>query len=258
MAHAVLVVEGAHDASFFGQLIRARGYKRAGTLSDVPEFWMPLIPRRYPTDPAGRLDRVIQFPEIHVSNDGDTLGIIVAGGEERLIEGLRTPLEQLGPSSFAGIGMALDTDQLSSCAARFDMLVSRFSQLNADASAEGTPGFPLELPREPGVAVAGPPKLGVYLFPDNMRQGTLETVLLECLNTEQSQIARAANLLGTLCGPQGTSWGSIPDAFARWLRSREGRSRHNREFTVPRHELGRVDTIRNLARYGSTDTAARV
>ena len=173
MAHTVLVVEGAHDASFFGQLIRARGYKRAGTLSDVPEFWMPLIPRRYPTDPAGRLDRVIQFPEIHVSNDGDTLGIIVAGGEERLIEGLRTPLEQLGPS-FAGIGMALDTDQydphvrLGSTCSSQDLVNS-----NADASAEGTPGFPLELPREPGVAVAGPPKLGVYLFPDNMRQGTL-------------------------------------------------------------------------------------
>src|SRR5208283_2158909 len=100
MTHSLLVVEGAHDASFFGHLARARGYSQVRVLSGMPDFWLPMIPRRYPLEPGENLDRVIRFPDVHVGPDNNTLGIIVAGGKDRIPSSLRIPLERLGTDSF--------------------------------------------------------------------------------------------------------------------------------------------------------------
>ena len=179
MTHALLIVEGAHDASFFGHLARMRGYRAVRTMSEMPEFWRPLIPTRYPVDDAGNLDRVIPFPEVHTDPGSNTLGVIVAGGDSRLVEGLRIPLERLGTGSFTGIGIALDTDLAYSARERFDSIVAKLVALNRDAVGEGVPGFPLPLPTSPGPVKRGSREIGIHQFPDNVRQGSLETVLLE-------------------------------------------------------------------------------
>ena len=199
MASSLLVVEGAHDASFFGHLLAAKGYRQARYLHEVPEHWKPLIPVRYPVARDEYLDRVIRFPDIHVAQTGHDCGIIVAGGDTRAINGLRTALEQLGPERFRGIGIVIDVDHDHDVNRRFDQFVDQLAQLNKEAQADGTPGFPLPLPTAPGELTPGTPALGIYLFPDNQRQGALETVLLECAALEHAVLeAETARLVGEL------------------------------------------------------------
>ena len=195
MTHSLLVVEGAHDASFFGLLLRAKGYQRSVILPDVPDFWKPLIPRRYPVDPEGRLDRVIRLPDVYCLSGDDTVGIQVAGGENRLVASLTTALERLGIENFAGVGIVLDTDHEKTARERFAAFVKQLEALNESAVAEGVSGFPLLLPAVAGRAAAGVPRVGVHLFPDNNRQGTLETILLECVRDEHPLLTRAAGTL---------------------------------------------------------------
>ncbi len=195
MTHSILIVEGSHDASFFGHLVRARGYHFARTLSEVPAFWLPMIPRRYPAEPGDHLDRVIRFPEVYADPGGNTLGIISAGGQDRLVTSLRIPLEMLRADSFSGVGMVLDTDHGVPARDRFDALVTQLIALNSDAVAEGVSGFPLPLPVAPGTVAEGTPRMGIHLFPDNARPGSLETVLLECAAAEQPLLERSTGML---------------------------------------------------------------
>jgi hypothetical protein len=195
MTHSLLVVEGAHDASFFGVLARARGYSQVRALSGVPDFWLPMIPRRYPLEPGENLDRVIRFPEVYVGPDSNTLGVIVAGGQDRIPSSLRIPLERLGTDSFSGIGIVLDTDHDLTVQGRFNAFLAKLFELNRDAEAEGVSGFPLSLPAAPGIVGTGTPRIGIHLFPDNGRQGLLETVLLECAAAEHPLLERSTSVL---------------------------------------------------------------
>lgn len=189
MASSLLVVEGAHDASFFGHLLIAKGYKRARRKRDVPDHWQPLIPTHYPITDAGDLDHVIRFPDVYVGKGGHDCGIVVANGDTLLIKSLRTALERLGTEQFVGIGIVIDVDHEQYVNRRFDKILADLVRLNQDSQKEGTPGFPVPLPTAAGVVTVNTPAIGIYLFPDNVRQGTLETLLLECAENEHPVLA---------------------------------------------------------------------
>lgn len=180
MSHTLLIVEGAHDTAFLGHLLRNRGYRRAKTKSEVPEFWQKLIPSKYPVDDKENLDRVIRFPEVYIKNNGDnTVGICPAGSDSKLIPELGSIIEHLSAKRFFGIGVFADVDYKESPTKRFDGFCGEVSKLNDAAASEGnTDGFPLAIPMAPGVVLPGPPKFGIFLFPDNCSPGLLEDVLL--------------------------------------------------------------------------------
>lgn len=195
MGHSLLAVEGAHDASFFGLLPQRRGFAPARRLDQVPPFWLPLIPRRFSNDDHGRLNRVIRFPEVCFLSRDNTVGIVLADGEDNMMREVRVPLERLGPQSFVGVGLALDADAATTVSARFGTVTDRLRSLNAAAAAEGVPGFPLGVPPAPGVVASGYPKVGIHLFPDNRSAGTLEDVLLSCAQLNHTRVHRAASAL---------------------------------------------------------------
>lgn len=177
-----------------------------------------MIPRRYPIE-GERLDRVIHIPDIHVAPNGDTFGIVVAGGQDRLVGTLRIPLERLGANAFSGIGIVLDADNTATVGERFETFVEKLKVMNLDATSDGVPGFPLPLPTAPGIVTVGPPRMGVHIFPDNVRLGTLETILLECAASDHAILTRSAKLLVDYVDrklPAGTS-------SLRRLRSASGR-----------------------------------
>jgi hypothetical protein len=182
MAHHLLVVEGAHDAAVFGHLLAQRGFRQLRLRREFPEFWHPLIPERYPTDANGRLDRVIRVPDFFLRGSGsDSCAVITAGGNiERLVKAFRTVVERLDLSSFAAIGLTLDADWEASPSDRFRNIRRKLDQLNTDAANDLLPGFPFAFPDQPGLVVAGQPRFGIFVFPDNERQGTLESTLLGC------------------------------------------------------------------------------
>jgi len=181
MANHLLVVEGAHDAAFFGRLLRSRGFSLISNLLEVPEFWKESIPRKYPVRPDLDLERVISFPEIHVSGGGaDTFGVIVANGDGGLLDALRSILDIKDAPDFASVSVVLDTDWSGSEEDRFKAFIELTKEWNVRGVDDGRPGFPLAFPTSPGEIEPGSPSVGMYLFPGGGAQGALENILLAC------------------------------------------------------------------------------
>lgn len=193
MPNHLIVVEGAHDAAFLGKLIRRRGYTLVQKLSEVPDFWSPLIPSKYPVDSSGRLDRIIVFPDIHVSEDGGTtVAVSVSGSESKLISSLRTSLEIKAVEDFETLSLIADTDFEATEAERFAILRQRLVALNEAAEAENQPGFPLALPSAVGSLSLGSPRVGIYLWPGAGQQGTLDNMLLDCAEVTEPTLKAQA------------------------------------------------------------------
>ncbi len=181
MAHHVLVVEGAHDAAFFGRLLASRGFVTVANLTEVPEFWSDFIPTKYPVRRDLTLERVINFPEVHLRpGQEDTFGVIVANGDGGLLEALRATLDVRDATDFATVSVVLDTDWQETEGDRFTAFINMTQAWNEAGVRDGRPGFPLAFPAGPGQINQGGPCVGVYLFPGNGAQGALEDILLSC------------------------------------------------------------------------------
>ena len=197
MRSHLIVVEGAHDAAVFGKLLRRLNYSSVQRLADVPPFWEPLIPTKYPVDPGGRLDRIIVFPDIYISADElTTVALSVAGSDTNLFPTLRAAIEIKKVADFATLTVVADTDFAVTEEVRFQSLVQRLITLNAEAAAEGQQGFPLSIPPKAGQLSGGSPKVGIHLWPGNGQQGTLEEVLLECAQAAYPVLRAEADAYG--------------------------------------------------------------
>jgi hypothetical protein len=195
MANFLLVVEGAHDAAFFGHLLRGRGYKRVEFIGNIPQFWRKLIPEKYPVSENGYLGRFVKFPDFYSDASAENwIAISLAGGKDELIETLRVPIELHSIADFSALGIVLDADWELTCGERFERFRQQLDSWNFSASRE-LAGFPLSLPDAAGGIAAGPPRFGVFVFPDNNRQGTLDTVLLACAASSYPVIHQQADSL---------------------------------------------------------------
>lgn len=183
MGHHLLIVEGAHDAAFFGKLLSARGFAPVNNLNALPEFWMRAIPRSYPVRRDNALERVISFPEIYVREDNSaTFGVVVANGDSSLLRMLRDILDLYDAPQFTSVAIVLDTDWQQSENQRYQSFKASTVEWNAKGEADGRPGFPVPFPNEPGTVHSVSPRVGIYLFPGDGAQGALEDVLLACAN----------------------------------------------------------------------------
>jgi hypothetical protein len=189
MPNYAIVVEGAHDASFLGQLLKVRGFAAATKLSLVPSDWQVLFPRAFPMD-GETLERVMRFPEIF-SREDLVVGITAAGSDSRLISTLRSVIDAMGTSTLRGIAVFIDVDK-HDAATRFTSVQKQIAAMNRAAFEEGQPGYPITVPKKPGVMEVGSPQVGVFLFPDNNRPGALEDILVACAKTNHPEIAAAA------------------------------------------------------------------
>ncbi|WP_311273292.1 MULTISPECIES: DUF3226 domain-containing protein [unclassified Rhizobium] len=189
MSNAAIIVEGGHDASFLGQILKTRGFKAVNSLDAVPEAWTIMFPRRYPVD-GNSLDRVIRFPEVYI-RDEVVVGIVTAGSDSRLVSTLRNTIDAIGISNLNLVALFVDIDS-NTPDNRFSELKNALSAMNTAAIEEKAPGYPITLPQSPGTIEEGAPKSGIYMFPDNLRNGSLETVLLECAKVHHADIAQAS------------------------------------------------------------------
>lgn len=224
MANHLLIVEGSHDAAFFGRLLTARGFREAKALPDVPPFWRPTIPRQFPVRPDQRLERIMPFPEIYThAGRGDTFAIEVAAGDGAVLNALRTALDNYEVSDFASLSLVLDTDWDLTEAQRFAAFRALIDPWNDLGLKDERPGFPLTFPEAPNTVMAGPPRVGVYLLPGGGAQGSLETVLLACAEAGHPGLhQRALELIAAADGiyPAGVN----PDPL-RDLRRGSGRAK---------------------------------
>jgi hypothetical protein len=181
MEYFLIVVEGAHDAALIGALIVKRGFRKIQLLRDVDPFWKPLIPTKFPSNPHERLDHVVQFPDvyIHPANSGQSAAISSSGGYNKLMDQLQADLNQLPIQGLAGVAIVADADNIDPVL-RFAEIRERIGTVNQEGIDNRRDGFPLTLPDASGGIADGQPRLGVYVLPDNVSPGTLETLLLEC------------------------------------------------------------------------------
>jgi hypothetical protein len=166
---ALLIVEGPHDAEFVGRLLKAADYHRVTQIGDLPNEWRKLVPTTFPKSGRG-INQPHEAPQFRNSPAGDLVMTLISGGDARLAEGFAAAFDALGRSP-AAVGFVLDDDRQPNPIQRHAALIATAQEIVGGAM----PAFP----GEPGIILAGPPRSGVFVFPDNQAQGSLEDLLLE-------------------------------------------------------------------------------
>lgn len=225
MKYHLAVVEGPHDASFFGVLLRELGFDKVESVTDVDTFWDGLIPRVFPT--GKRLEHVVRYPDMYTRSGADprSVAVSVAGGDSRLLSELRVALEILDVTSMSGVCIVADADD-QNAAHRFAQLFAGLTALNGshgpggkEGGAAGVPGFPLALPAAAGDIAAGRPKVGIYILPDNAQPGTLDDILVACAASSMPSLCAPAKALVAAVDSNGTAG----DPVLKPLRKPSGR-----------------------------------
>lgn len=194
MRQFLVIVEGPHDASFVGVVLKEQGYKKVQQVASVGEYWADLIPSVFPAGP--KLDHVVRYPDVYHSEGANSCScaVIVAGGDSQLVAELRATMEALDGSQLTGICIIADADS-ERALQRHSELCQQLVALNEthepggkEGGSSGVPGFPLQLPTTLGVVEKGAIRVGIYVFPDNDRPGTLDGLLLECAETSLASV----------------------------------------------------------------------
>ena len=172
-----LLVEGPHDAEFMARLLKLRGFEQRKTVSAIPDLYRKLIPKDYPDkDRKGKeapltephpVPRFYQYAE-------RWLFILIGGGSksaQTLAKALRT--SRLAGFNVDAVGVILDQDLEAKPEAARDMFIAEFTK-------EHDLPFAADFNIKPGTLVEGPPRLGLFVLPDNNQTGALEDLLLEC------------------------------------------------------------------------------
>lgn len=173
-----LVVEGPHDVEFVYRLLRPFGLERVRMLASLDPFFVPLVPRKFPQDDDD-LQKRIPVP-LFLQNQTHVVAVHNAGGDTRLVQVIEENAITLNHSSITGIGILLDSDDAVPAQDRYQVIKDMMT----------VKGF--HLPAGPGDIVAGVPKFGAFVLPDNTVQGTLEELLLDSAATVYPNLLASA------------------------------------------------------------------
>lgn len=160
--YVLIVVEGVHDEAFLGNLLKRQGFEALTKISDLPDFWKPLVPKSFPFE--GDLRKRVPCPFFYLRGT-DSVAICCASSESAISSQVQDSLGVLKGSPHA-LGVFLDADHQKSPIERHNAIRDEL-------------GGTILLPEVPGV-VRGAPRAGLFVFPDNESQGTLEGVLEDC------------------------------------------------------------------------------
>lgn len=175
-----ILVEGYDDVGVIGGILKDNGLQRILKKKNVFEYWIPIIPKEFPyrDDLTKRVPVPAFFQDANIS-----IAIHCAEGNyNKMAQDFRNTLITTIPNlkkDMVGIGIIGDAD--SDVSKTFDEVKISFNGL-------------LLLPDTCGTISNGNPNTGVYLFPDNVNNGTLEKVLLMCAKESYKEILDQATL----------------------------------------------------------------
>ncbi len=167
MRYGYLVVEGPHDVEFVGRLLKTHHLKRISKFEKLEPYWTTLIPRTYPPD--NDLRKRVPVPAFFQSSD-ISIAVHSAIGDSNIVKTLEGTLGNTEIKEEAtGIGIVIDADYgKGAVQKRWKLFLEKLKGI-------------LKLPDKPGEVLKNqPPNTSIFIFPDNVNEGTLETVLLEC------------------------------------------------------------------------------
>ncbi len=164
MKYVLLGVEGPHDQAAVGKLLKIAKFRLFnGKPKHLDSFWEKLVPAYPPSSLYGRFN----MPSIYQS---DVYSVAIYQGEgSNLTVNLQDILATHAPyyQDIAAFGIVVDADNTSPAS-------------KAQEFADTFRGFFPNFPSTPGIVSAGTPRTGVYVLPDNVHQGTLDTLLVQC------------------------------------------------------------------------------
>lgn len=179
--YGYLVVEGPHDVEFVYRLLRPFGLSRVRMEADLDGFLKPLVPHSYPPD--GDLQKRMATP-LFLQNTTHAVAVHSAIGDSRLVNTLEESKTRINLDSdfnlMTGVGIILDTDHEITA-------INRYTAIKAEMHAKG-----FVLPGSPGDVIAGPPRFGAFVLPDNNSVGNLEDLLIECAQATYPNVLTSA------------------------------------------------------------------
>jgi hypothetical protein len=178
----IVFVEGVVDAIILSQIAQRNGFTRLTAGQDHRPFNEPRQPR---TDRTATV----------LSNGNRILSINPAGGNGE-IPGLAK-----GQSSLIGvvdaIGFVIDAD--TNIQERFDALKT--------AMATAVPSWPVQAVAQPGQVAPGPPRIGIFVCPDNANPGAIETIVVQAGQALQpDDFNTALSYVQTDCAARTAAW----------------------------------------------------
>ncbi|WP_204105484.1 MULTISPECIES: DUF3226 domain-containing protein [Spirulina sp. CCY15215] len=162
--YALIGVEGNHDQAFVEKILRKLlGFNRFnGKVSELDPFWRKFIPV-YPKN--GKLYARLDMPSILVK---DELSVAIYAGEgSKLVTNLKDKLSNIDRDRISAFAIIADADRKS------PIDIARNYQKGLQ---EYFPNFP----DRPGTISRETPRSGIYILPDNSKEGVLETLLRRC------------------------------------------------------------------------------
>lgn len=164
--YVLLAVEGPHDQATVGRLLKLAGLKEfQGTHQNLDPFWQKFVPV-YPS-PLQRIHIRLDMPSIYES---EACSVAIYQGEgNNLVKRLKAIITNhpCYRDDIDAFGVIVDADAKSPQIVA-QKYVRDFGKL--------FPGFSKTL----GVVSPTHPRTGLYVLPNNVDQGTLDTLLVKC------------------------------------------------------------------------------
>ncbi|NJO08153.1 MAG: hypothetical protein HC876_23070 [Chloroflexaceae bacterium] len=178
MRYALLATEGYHDQAAIGRLLTLAGLKNFdGTHEELDNFWKKFIP----TYPARRQKIYYRLPVPSIYQSGELSVAVYQGEGSNLIENITTELKNHLPfrRDIDAFGIIVDADRESP-----HTIARQFAQ----ALRQFFPTFS----EIPGEITHGTPRTGLYVLPDNVHEGTLDTLLIRCADVVYADLKQEA------------------------------------------------------------------
>ncbi|MBJ7900726.1 MAG: hypothetical protein GC158_12595 [Cyanobacteria bacterium RI_101] len=167
MKYCYIVAEGHQDIEFLIRLLKNNSLKRVIKKEKLDPYWYPLIPTSFPID--GDLMKRAPVPLFLQSADL-SIALQSANGIQRVTDSIEETLALIDINQIFGLAIFLDADSQ-------ETPQDRFEEIKMLLSAK----LPtITWPNLPGEVTETLPKRGVFIAPNNLNQGTLEDILLEC------------------------------------------------------------------------------
>ena len=166
--YVLIGVEGNHDQAFISKILcKLLGFSKfEGNVSELDGIWRKFIPV-YPPK-TGKLYLRLDMPTILYK---DKISLAIYAGEgSNLITNLSDKLSDIDSSSLFAFAIVADADKNQP-----EQVAKEYYQ----GFKEYFPDFPTTVSQN-GNVIAGSPRLGIYILPENSQQGVLDTLICDC------------------------------------------------------------------------------
>ena len=187
---SIIVTEGVYDVVAIGKILRIKGFQEANHIEEIPDSLENIIPKQYPFE-GSELSRRVPYPSFFFREDSWIL-VSNAGSDSKLMSNLKeilnTPHRKDIISKLCGAAILADADAKIAADRQFELQ----KKLNDELSGDEDFMFDLSMPTQ--ITLYGEAKpFGMYIFPDNQREGTLERILLEGAKEKYPDLLQGAS-----------------------------------------------------------------